>query len=114
MRSHRLIMPPAKLNVKISQTRAYPCCRIARFCGVIVNMGVITFDDTLCHKTPLPERVSILLPNLLWGNNTKGSGRAKRRQDGGLGYCHREKTFRPHYFRNNLVGKYVLVARRSE
>jgi hypothetical protein len=35
-------------------------------------MGVITFDDTLCHRTPLPKRVSILLPNLLCGSQTEG------------------------------------------
>ena len=47
MRPHRLIMPAAKLNRKIRQTRADPGCGIARFGGVIINMGVITFDDRL-------------------------------------------------------------------
>jgi hypothetical protein len=33
---------------------------------------VITGDDTLGHRTPLPQRVSILLPNLLCGSQTEG------------------------------------------
>src|SRR5690349_8695193 len=54
MGSDRLVMPAANLNLKIRQPRAYPCCRISRFRRIIINVGVITVDDTLGHRTPLP------------------------------------------------------------
>src|SRR5262245_34507784 len=63
VRTDGLIVPATELDIESAQTLSHARGRVASLCRVIIDMGVITLDHTLAHRTPLRE-IGSLLPNL--------------------------------------------------
>jgi hypothetical protein len=57
MRSDRLVVPAAKLDIETAQSLPYPRGGLPGLRRVIIDMGVITFDDALAHKYLSHERL---------------------------------------------------------
>src|SRR5437879_5328738 len=61
MRSDRLIMPSANLNVEGRQSCAHSRRSVLRQCRIIIDMGVVTLNHALAHSTPLAQRLLLII-----------------------------------------------------
>src|SRR4030095_3961586 len=57
VRTDGLIVPATEVHGESAQTLSHARGSVASLCRVIIDMGMVTLDHTLAHRTPLFERL---------------------------------------------------------